>query len=41
VLVVLVARPTHHSALLLAGALAAVCVTLAPVGTLRGGGPSR
>ncbi|HEX8497957.1 MAG TPA: low temperature requirement protein A, partial [Actinomycetales bacterium] len=37
--VVLVALPRHHSALLLVGALAAVCVALAVIGTLRPGPP--
>jgi low temperature requirement protein LtrA len=38
--VVLVALPSHHSALALVGALAAVCVALAVVGTLRPGPPA-
>jgi low temperature requirement protein LtrA len=36
-LVLLVALPDHHSALLLVGGLAAVCGALALIGTLRGG----
>ena len=38
--VVLVALPGHHSALVLVGALAAVCVALAVVGTLRPSPPA-
>jgi len=38
--VVLAALPTHRSALLLVGALAAVCVVLAVVGTLRPAPPA-